>query len=148
VNFETPVTVLERTTTSMSDMPGPGITMERVDSGMTDDSPFASSLTTPVDEEVPRLQLFSSSGHPSHRRGWDNTGRKFGMGVGMGMGMGMGIEERLRRNFKLEGEYHDGGSYVGLGALEEPAIVSEEGLFKQELEKKVRCWFITEGLTS
>jgi hypothetical protein len=53
---------------------------------------------------------------------------------------------------EVEDERHSGGYcvapglYVGLGALEEPAIVSEEGLFKQELTKKVHCCFIMEGL--
>jgi hypothetical protein len=55
--------------------------MEHVDSGATDDSPFASSLTTPVDEDV-QLQLYQNHG------------------------LGIGIEERL---FRLSNGKDDGG---------------------------------------
>jgi hypothetical protein len=91
--------------------------MERVDSGRTDDSPFASSLTTPVDEDV-CLQLYHSHG------------------------LGVGIEERL---FVLpkgrEGiNIRNSGSAIHLGSPDnvkgKGAVVSERE-FRKELEKKV-----------
>jgi hypothetical protein len=87
--------------------------MERVDSGATDDSPFASSLTTPVDEDV-QLQLYQSHG------------------------LGMGIEERL---FGKDGDgITQSASAIQVGSLEDrlgrAAVVSEKE-FRKEIEKKV-----------
>jgi hypothetical protein len=101
--------------------------MERVDSGTTDDSPFASSLTTPVDEDV-GLQLYQ--GHD----------------------LGMGIEERL---FGLpkgkEGiEIMNSGSAIHVGSPDNVkgrgAVVSERE-FRKELEKKA-CVFPYESLSA
>jgi hypothetical protein len=91
--------------------------MERVDSGATDDSPFASSLTTPVDEDV-QLQLYQNHG------------------------LGMGIEERLfgLSNGKGGGGVTQSASAIQVGSLEDrlgrSAVVSEKE-FKKEIEKKV-----------
>lgn len=91
--------------------------MERVNSGTTDDSPFASILTTPIDEDV-RLQLYQSQK------------------------LGLGIEERLLglSNRKEGGDVRDSGSamYVGSreGRVGRGGAVSEME-FRKELEKKL-----------
>jgi hypothetical protein len=92
--------------------------MERVDSGTTDDSPFASSLTTPVDEDV-HLQLYQN--------------RKFG-------NSNVEIKE-------IDGGHGGSRSAIYVGSPEEgpgrEVVVCEKELFRQELEKKV-CDFSRE----
>lgn len=92
--------------------------MERVDSGTTDDSPFASSLTTPVDEDI-QLQL------PGHRLGMMSIEKRL---------FGLCKEKENRGIVESESAISD---RPGRGAVS--AVVSDNK-FREELEKKV-CYF-------
>ena len=88
--------------------------MERVDSAMTEDSPFASSLTTPVDEEV-QIHFHNK-------------------------GLRMGIEERLSGlcNEKKSGEFPGSAVYAGLLENRQGGEISvSRQEFNRELEAKV-----------
>ena len=66
--------------------------MQRVDSGATDDSPFASSLTTPVDEDVMGIEdrVF---GMPEHGKQGGGI-RESGSAIYLGSEDGDGVEFR------------------------------------------------------
>ena len=88
--------------------------MERIDSGTTDDSPFASSLTTPVDEDV-QLQL-----------------RSHGLGMGMERLFGLSKEKEIVG-------FAESVPAIYVGSPEDRGAVVSENEFRKELEKKVRC---------